>query len=102
MADDLLAAVQRFRSPRGGRIDLPGAPAKAGVVSDGLEGFARTFLLAAFRAAGDEDGKPVEPYLDGLVSGPWRQRPGRVAADRLARARRAADGGVGVGGARAR
>jgi hypothetical protein len=70
VADDLLAAVQRFRSPRGGRIDLPGAPAKAGVVSDGLEGFARTFLLAAFRAAGDGDGKPVEPYLDGLVIGP--------------------------------
>ncbi|GAA5122996.1 DUF2264 domain-containing protein [Pseudonocardia adelaidensis] len=70
MADDLLAAVQRFRSPRGGRIDLPGAPAKAGVASDGLEGFARTFLLAAFRTAGDGDGAPVEPYLDGLVSGP--------------------------------
>jgi hypothetical protein len=69
-ADDLLAATARFRSPRGGRIDLPGAPAKAGVVSDGLEGFARTFLLATFRAAGDEDGKPVESYLDGLVSGP--------------------------------
>jgi hypothetical protein len=70
VADDLLAATARFRSPRGGRIDLPGAPAKAGVGSDGLEGFARTFLLAAFRAAGDEDGKPVDPYLDGLVSGP--------------------------------
>lgn len=70
VADDLLAATARYRSPRGGRIDLPGPPAKAGVVSDGLEGFARTFLLAAFRAAGDDDGKPVEPYLDGLVSGP--------------------------------
>jgi hypothetical protein len=66
--------VLRFRSPRGGRIDLPGAPAKAGFVSDGLEGFARTFLLAAIRAAGGSneagDGKPVEPYVDGLVSGP--------------------------------
>ncbi|GAA0925443.1 DUF2264 domain-containing protein [Pseudonocardia zijingensis] len=70
VADDLLAAVQRFRSPRGGRIDLPGAPARAGVTSDGLEGFARTFLLAAFRAAGDEDPRPLEPYLEGLVSGP--------------------------------
>jgi hypothetical protein len=70
VADDLLAAVQRYRSPRGGRIDLPGAPAKAGVVSDGLEGFARTFLLAAFRAAGDEDGSALAPYREGLVSGP--------------------------------
>ncbi|QYN40897.1 DUF2264 domain-containing protein [Pseudonocardia sp. DSM 110487] len=75
VADDLLAAVQRYRSPRGGRIDLPGAPAKAGVVSDGLEGFARTFLLAAFRAAGDEDGTVLAPYREGLVSGPGPAGP---------------------------
>jgi hypothetical protein len=67
--------VQRYRSPRGGRIDLPGAPAKAGVVSDGLEGFARTFLLAAFRAAGDEDGTALAPYREGLVSGPGPAGP---------------------------
>nr|WP_281287956.1 DUF2264 domain-containing protein [Pseudonocardia hierapolitana] len=75
VADDLLAAVQRYRSPRGGRIDLPGAPAKAGVVSDGLEGFARTFLLAAFRAAGDGDGTALAPYREGLVSGPGPTGP---------------------------
>jgi hypothetical protein len=75
VADDLLAAVQRYRSPRSGRIDLPGAPAKAGVVSDGLEGFARTFLLAAFRAAGDEDGSALAPYREGLVSGPGPAGP---------------------------
>jgi hypothetical protein len=75
VADDLLAAVARYRSPRGGRIDLPGAPAKAGVVSDGLEGFARTFLLAAFRAAGDDDPAPLAPYVEGLVSGPGPNGP---------------------------
>ncbi|TWF78037.1 uncharacterized protein DUF2264 [Pseudonocardia hierapolitana] len=67
--------MQRYRSPRGGRIDLPGAPAKAGVVSDGLEGFARTFLLAAFRAAGDGDGTALAPYREGLVSGPGPTGP---------------------------
>ncbi|MDR0958901.1 MAG: DUF2264 domain-containing protein [Propionibacteriaceae bacterium] len=51
-ADDLLDGVAPYRSPAGASYDLPGGPARAGWRSDGLEGFARTFILAAFRVAG--------------------------------------------------
>jgi hypothetical protein len=57
-ADRLLAAVRPHASPGHALIDLPGPPSASGRWSDGLEGFARTFLLAAFRLAGsgpDED-----------------------------------------------
>jgi hypothetical protein len=40
-----------------------------------LEGFARTFLLAAFRAVGDEDGAVLAPYVEGLASGPGPDGP---------------------------
>ena len=48
-ADGLLAAAWRWASPRGARLDLPGRPSANGAVSDGLEGYARTFLAAADR-----------------------------------------------------
>ncbi|MEJ5946547.1 DUF2264 domain-containing protein [Pseudokineococcus basanitobsidens] len=73
VADGLLAAALRFRSPGGGRIDLPGPPSASGVTSDGLEGFARTFLLAATRLAGEGGADPhglADAYAEGLVSGP--------------------------------
>lgn len=69
-ADGLLRAAARYRSPRGGRVDLPGPPSRAGVVSDGLEGFARTFLLAALHAAGTGGEGHLPAYVDGLRSGP--------------------------------
>jgi hypothetical protein len=81
-ADDLLLSAARFRSPMGARIDLPGRPSQQGVRTDGLEGFARTFLLAAFRGAGSTDPVAAEHlarYLDGVVAG--TRSPGRDDAE---------------------
>ncbi|WP_020557606.1 DUF2264 domain-containing protein [Embleya scabrispora] len=75
VADGLLTAVRPYRSPGGALITLPGRTSWSGERSDGLEGYARTFLLAALRAAGTAaSGRPVpaallEPYADGLRAG---------------------------------
>ncbi|MET8765197.1 DUF2264 domain-containing protein [Lentzea sp. NPDC004782] len=69
VADRMLAAVHRHWSPRCARIDLPGEPSRYGPVSDGLEGFARTFLLAGFRVAGGGDPALLERYAWGLSAG---------------------------------
>lgn len=52
VADALLAAAQRHATPGHGRILFPGAEGGYGTAVDGLEGFARVFLLAGFRIAG--------------------------------------------------
>src|SRR5699024_6330275 len=49
LADDLLAATVPYTSPGGAQITLPGTPGGYGTAVDALEGFARTFLLAAMR-----------------------------------------------------
>lgn len=72
LADRMLAAVDSYRSPAGARIDLPGPASRNGRVSDGLEGFARTFLLAGFRVAGEggkDPGNLLERYAAGLAAG---------------------------------
>lgn len=51
-ADRLLDAAWRHASPGGGRIHFPGVEGGYGRDVDGLEGFARTLLLAGFRIAG--------------------------------------------------
>lgn len=82
VADGLLDAAQRFASPRGGLIDLPGPPSVSGVRSDGLEGYARTFLAAAFRVAGAQGADPrgrLERYAEGLAAG--TRTPGRDDAE---------------------
>ncbi|MBE8522100.1 DUF2264 domain-containing protein [Amycolatopsis sp. H6(2020)] len=71
-ADRLLAAAGKYRSPTGARIDLPGPASRNGRVSDGLEGFARTFLIAGFRVAGEGGADPggvLEQYARGLAAG---------------------------------
>ncbi|MET9363281.1 DUF2264 domain-containing protein [Streptomyces sp. NPDC006632] len=72
-ADRLLLAVRPHASPGLGLINLPGArPSWSGPRSDGLEGYARTWLLAAFRVAGAGGEDPhghLERYADGLASG---------------------------------
>jgi len=82
VADGLLDAAWNWASPGGARLDLPGPPSGSGVRSDGLEGFARTFLAAAFRVAG-EDGKDphgrLERYAGGLDTG--TRTPGRDDAE---------------------
>ncbi|MGW4061542.1 DUF2264 domain-containing protein [Amycolatopsis sp. NPDC004747] len=72
LADRLLAAAGQYRSPSGARIDLPGPASRNGRVSDGLEGFARTFLIAGFRVAGEGGADPgglLEHYARGLAAG---------------------------------
>ncbi|MEV5717700.1 DUF2264 domain-containing protein [Amycolatopsis mediterranei] len=71
-ADRLLAAAGEYRSPAGARLDLPGPASRNGRVSDGLEGFARTFLIAGFRVAGENGADPggyLEHYARGLAAG---------------------------------
>ncbi|NSL42698.1 DUF2264 domain-containing protein [Streptomyces sp. 8P21H-1] len=78
VADGMLTAAWRWATPEGALLDLPGRPAGAGVRTDGLEGFARTFLTAAFRVAGAKGDDPhgwLERYADGLAAG--TRTPGR-------------------------
>ncbi|MFI7276012.1 DUF2264 domain-containing protein [Streptomyces sp. NPDC049879] len=69
-ADSMLAAVRPYATPSGSLLDLPGPASVSGRWSDGLEGYARTFLLAAFRAAHAADPEPVvAPYATGIAAG---------------------------------
>ncbi|MDX2559879.1 DUF2264 domain-containing protein [Streptomyces sp. TX20-6-3] len=82
-ADRLLLAVRPFASPRHGLIDLPGPrPSWSGARSDGLEGWARTFLLAALRVAGARGEDPhghLGRYAEGIAAG--TATPGRADED---------------------
>jgi hypothetical protein len=72
LADRALAALRPYASPRHALIQLPGPASRSGRRSDGLEGFARSFLLAAFRLArsGDAGGTGLaEWYAAGLAAG---------------------------------
>ncbi|OAR22014.1 hypothetical protein A8W25_30235, partial [Streptomyces sp. ERV7] len=72
-ADQLLLAVRPYASTRHGLINLPGdRPSWSGPRSDGLEGYARTWLLAALRIAGAHGDDPhghLGRYAEGLASG---------------------------------
>ena len=72
-ADGLLAAVAPYATPGGALYHLPGERHSwSGARSDGLEGYARTFLLAAFRVAGEGGDDPshlLERYARGLAAG---------------------------------
>ncbi|MPV48994.1 DUF2264 domain-containing protein [Pseudactinotalea sp. HY160] len=71
-ADGLLTAVRPHASDGHGLITLPGRPGGSGTWVDGLEGFARTFLLAGFRLAGECGADPhgfAEWYARGLAAG---------------------------------
>jgi hypothetical protein len=81
-ADLLLRAAGRWASPGGALLDLPGRPSRSGVRSDGLEGYARTFLAAAFRTAGADGKDPhgwLGRYAEGLAAG--TRTPGRDDAE---------------------
>ncbi|MEW1860671.1 DUF2264 domain-containing protein [Streptomyces sp. NPDC088194] len=72
VADHLLDSVVPFATPDFAQYRLPGRNSWSGVVCDGLEGYARTFLLAAFRiagAGGAVDGHLIERYARGLAAG---------------------------------
>jgi hypothetical protein len=70
-ADALLAAVEPYATEDRALYHLPGDHTSwSGRLSDGLEGYARTLLLAAFR----RDENALDRYADGLaagVSGIW-------------------------------
>ncbi|WP_053175110.1 DUF2264 domain-containing protein [Nonomuraea sp. SBT364] len=68
VADGLLAAAEPYRSPDGASIRLPGRASWSDC--DGMEGFARTFLIAAFRVAGGGPPESLAPYRSGFVNGP--------------------------------
>ncbi len=80
LADRTLAAVRPHATPGHGLIHLPGPQSRSGRWSDGLEGFARTFLLAGFRLsrAGERDpGGIAEWYAAGLAAGTDPDAPDR-------------------------
>ncbi|HEU5223996.1 MAG TPA: DUF2264 domain-containing protein [Candidatus Lumbricidophila sp.] len=71
-ADRMLAGAQRFASTGNGRITPPGLEGGYGRAIDGLEGFARTFLLAGFRIAGERGqgvDSLIEFYAKGIATG---------------------------------
>jgi hypothetical protein len=78
LADHLLDSLVPYFSPGAARVILPGRTSQSGADSDALEGFARSFMLAAFRIAGAQ-GKDcdalIERYARGLVAGADRDHP---------------------------
>ncbi|WP_327035261.1 DUF2264 domain-containing protein [Micromonospora ureilytica] len=68
LADRMLAAARPFASPGHALVTLPGPEGGYGRAIDGLEGFARTFLLAGFRIAGAR-GVGVEELVDRYAAG---------------------------------
>lgn len=72
LADRMLLSVRPYTSPRHALVRLPGSPGGYGSDVDALEGYARTFLLAGFRLAGERGEDPLglaERYADGLAAG---------------------------------
>ncbi|WP_460528721.1 DUF2264 domain-containing protein [Flindersiella endophytica] len=71
LADQTLLAVRPYASAGHALIDLPGPASGSGRWSDGLEGFARTFLLAAFRLgqARSDEHDLAAWYAEGLRAG---------------------------------
>lgn len=72
LADLLLTCARRFASPGHARITPPGPEGGYGRAVDGLEGFARTFLLAGFRIAGERGAGLDELahwYATGIATG---------------------------------
>lgn len=71
-ADRMLDALVPYATPGFAQYRLPGRSSWSGVVSDGLEGFARSFLLAACRiagAGGAVDPALIDRYAAGLAAG---------------------------------
>ncbi|NUT04849.1 MAG: DUF2264 domain-containing protein [Hamadaea sp.] len=80
LADRMLLAARRHASPTHARITPPGTPGGYGTDVDGLEGFARTLLLAGFRVAGERGDDPLhllEWYAQGIATGTDPSSPER-------------------------
>lgn len=79
-ADRLLEGLLPYASPELAQYRLPGRASHSGPLSDGLEGYARSFLLAAFRIAGSggQVGPAlIERYTAGLTAGTDPRSPDR-------------------------
>jgi hypothetical protein len=71
-ADRMLTGAAKWASPTFARITPPGAEGGYGRDVDGLEGFARTFLLAGFRIAGARGegvDRLIHDYSRGIAAG---------------------------------
>ncbi|MFC8124503.1 DUF2264 domain-containing protein [Streptomyces sp. NPDC057302] len=82
LADRQLEALVPYATPHFAQYRLPGRSSWSGVVSDGLEGYARSFLLASFRiagAGGEVDPHLLERYAQGLTTGTDRDGAGGEA-----------------------
>ncbi|MDH2430598.1 DUF2264 domain-containing protein [Sphaerisporangium sp. TRM90804] len=80
LADHLLLSARRHASAEHARIRFPGEPGGYGPDVDALEGFARTFLAAGFRVAGEGGRDPhghLEWYARGLAAGTDPRSPER-------------------------
>ncbi len=78
-ADYLLRSAHRHATDDHANLHLPGASSAYGPRSDSLEAFARTFLLASFRMAGDPGGTGwiADWYARGLDAGTNPANPDR-------------------------
>ena len=78
-ADYLLRSAHRYATEDHANLYLPGANSAYGPQSDSLEAFARTFLLASFRMAGDPEstGWIADWYAKGLDAGTNPANPNR-------------------------
>lgn len=71
-ADNLLLKAREFASANHALITFPGEEGGYGYRVDGLEGFARSFLLAGFRLAGENGNDPLglaDWYAQGIAAG---------------------------------
>lgn len=91
LADRMLSAVRPYASGEHALIGLPGSEGGYGRAVDGLEGFARTFLLAGFRIAGESGAgldELAEWYSRGIAAGVDPDSPERwVRLDEHAQAK---------------
>ncbi|WP_229118086.1 DUF2264 domain-containing protein [Enemella evansiae] len=80
IADQMLLTARRFASPGRARILFPGPPGGYGSDIDGLEGFARSFMAAAFRLTGSGGNDPHDLaawYASGIAAGTDPKHPHR-------------------------
>lgn len=80
VADQLLLALRPHFSTSRARVLPPGRSSAYGTDSDGLEGFARSFLLFGFRLVGENGADPhgfLHWYRAGLIAGTDPSHPER-------------------------